>query len=268
LETQDDFMGHQYYFVGTSLPPLKIGEQPDISWDALQRLLKDNLSSRDYEQTRVLRRYFDILNIRAFLKKEPLDAFGNLDKNDLEEALLGKTGFFPSYVMSYLDRHESKEDRIFHFPELIAAFFREEVDDNHGFLKQYLEFERNLRLIITAYRAKQLGRDITKELQFENPDENLIVQLLSQKDSKNFEPPAGYEDLKLILDENYSSPLALQKALSEFRFKKMDEMSGFNVFSFDRILAYLASFFITEKWVALDKEQGLQIIENIIKPKG
>lgn len=260
-------MSHQYYFIGTALPPLHIGAEPEISWDNLQRLLKDNLTHKDFAQTQVLRRYFDILNMRAFLRKEPLDPFGNLDRNDLEEALLGEPGLFPPYVMKYLDKYESKEDRNYHFPELIAAFFREEVNDNKGFLKRYLEFERNLRLILTAYRAKQLGRDIAKEFQFENPDEDIIVQLLSQKDSKTFEPPQGFEGLKTILDENYASPLALHKALNEYRFKKLDEMSVWEVFSFDRILAYLASFFIVEKWMALDKEQGLQIVDNIVKGK-
>lgn len=258
-------MSHQYYFVGTSLPTLTIGEEPEISWERLQRLLKDNLTSKDYTQTLVLRRYFDILNLRGLLKNEPLDPFGNLDRNDLEETLLGQTGLLPAYVMAYLEKYESKEDRIYHFPELIAAFFREEVDDSMGFLKRYLEFERNLRLVLTAYRAKELGRDMAKELQFEDPDEDIIVQLLSQKDSKTFEPPEDFLDLKPILDENYSSPLALHKALNEYRFKKLDEMGGLDVFSLDRILAYLASFFIVKKWMALDKEQGLQIVENIVK---
>lgn len=260
-------MSHQYFFVGTTLPPLKIGEEPEITWLNLQRLLKDNLTNSDYAKTQVLRRYFDILNMRAFLKKESLDPYGNLDQNDIEEALLGESGFFPDYVMKYIDRYESNEDKVFHFPELIAAFFKEEVDDNQGFLKRYLLFERNLRLVLTAYRAKQLGRDMAKELQFENPEEGIIVQLLSQKDSKTFEPPEEFEDLKPILDENYNSPLALHKALNEYRFKKMDEMAGLDVFSFERILSYLASFFIVEKWMALDKEQGLQIVDNIIKGK-
>ncbi|QLH37287.1 MAG: DUF2764 family protein [Parachlamydiaceae bacterium] len=39
-------MSHQYYFIGTSLPPLRIGEEPEITWEGLQRLLKDNLSQK------------------------------------------------------------------------------------------------------------------------------------------------------------------------------------------------------------------------------
>ncbi|QLH37661.1 MAG: DUF2764 family protein [Parachlamydiaceae bacterium] len=87
------------------------------------------------------------------------------------------------------------------------------------------------------------------------------------KDSKTFEFPSEFQDLKQIVEENYASPLALHKALNEYRFHKLDEMAGFDVFSFDRILAYLAGFFLVEKWVALDKEQGLQIVDNIIKGK-
>lgn len=260
-------MSSQYYFLGTVLPPLRLEEKPEITWDELQKLLKDNLNHKDEAQVQVLRRYFDLLNLRAFLKNEPLDPFGNLDRNALEEALLGTPGFFPSYVMHYLEQHESREERLYHFPELFAAFFREEVNLQEGFLKQYLDFERKLRLVLTAFRAKQLGRDIAQELQFEDPDEEFIVQLVSQKDSKTFEPPDGFEDLKPILEENYHSPLALQKALNEYRFRKLEEMSGWSVFSIERLLAYLSSFFIVEKWIALDKEQGLKIVDHIINLK-
>ncbi|MBS4166633.1 MULTISPECIES: DUF2764 family protein [unclassified Neochlamydia] len=260
-------MNRQYYFVGTSLPPLHLGEKPEISWRDLQRLLADNLAEADYVQTQVLRRYYDLLNIRSYLKKEPIDKYGNLDLNELEETIVDEAALLPSYMMEYLERYESKEARIDHFPQLMTAFFREEVVSTQGFLKSYLSFEKNLRLILTAYRAKKLERDMAKELQFENFDEDIVVQLISQKDSKTFEPPAGFEELKTILDEKHTTPLALQKALNEYRLKTLEKVRGLNVFSFDSILAYLASFILVEKWSALDKEQGLQIVDTIIKGK-
>jgi Protein of unknown function (DUF2764) len=260
-------MSNQYYFVGTSLPSLSIGEKPEICWESLQYLLQDNLLQGDLDQIGVLRRYFDILNVRAFLKSEKLDDFGNLERNAIEEALLGVPGYFPPYAMQFFEQHESRGDRLYYFPELIHAFYREEVQTSHGFLKEYLEFERKLRLVLTAYRAKQLGRDLTKELQFEDPDDEFIVQLLVQKDAKSFEMPEGFEDLKSVLEEKYSSPLELHKALNEYRFNKLDELTELEVFSFDRILAYTARFFLAKKWMAMDKEQGLKIVDNIIKGK-
>lgn len=257
----------QYYFVSTSLPALTLGEKPEISWDQLEELLINNLTNSDYVKTQVLRRYFDLLNIRAFLKGEALDPFGNLDKNQIEEMLVGDGVPLPHYIKDYFERYETKGDRLLYFPKLIATFFQEEVIINKGFLEEYLEFERKLRLVLTAYRAKQMNRNLLKELQFENPDEEIIVQLLSQKDSKIFEPPEQFEDLKPLLEENYSSPMALHKALNTYRYQKLQEMVGMDLFSLDSILSYLARFFIVEKSMALDKQQGLQIVDNIIKGK-
>lgn len=260
-------MSGEYYFVGTSLPDLKIGQQPEISFENLQRLLKDNLSGHDYAQTQVLRRYFDILNLRALLKNESLDSFGNLDKMALEETLLGDTSYFPAYVNQFLEQYPDKKDRLYYFPKLVHAFYQEEVEDSRGFLKDYLNFERHLRLLLTAYRAKKLGRDLSKELQFEDVDEEFIVQLLTQKDAKHFDVPELFSDLEPVLEANFNSPLDLQKALNEYRFKKLDEMVDMQVFSMDAILAYLAKYILCQKWMAMDKEQGLKIVDTIIKGK-
>jgi hypothetical protein len=257
-------MTHYYYYVGTALPPLKIGEQPDITFQEFDRLLRDNLSHSDYEQTKVLRRYYDILNIRAFLKKDPLDPYGNWDENDLDELLLSSEGA-PPYLAQYLDKYESKEDRLKHFPELLAAFFREEVQDAEGFLKEYLTFERDLRLVLVGFRAKELKRDLITELQYENPDEDLVAQILSQKDAQTYEPPEKFEDLYPILTEHYQSPLELYQALCEYRFNKIDSMIGLETFSLERILGYMAQLIIVKKWLELDKQKGIQIVDNLIK---
>lgn len=39
-----------YYFVGTSLPELKIGEEPEINLAAYEELLRLNLTPKDYEK--------------------------------------------------------------------------------------------------------------------------------------------------------------------------------------------------------------------------
>lgn len=257
-------MANFYYFVGTSLPPLKVGEKPDITFEEFERLLKDNLQKSDYAQTVALRRYYDIQNIRGYLKGEDLDPHGNWDRNDIEEVLVDHEGL-PYYLAHFLDIYERKEDRLKHYPELMAEFFREEIADSTGFLKEYLEFERELRLVLVGFRAKQLKRDPAVELQYEDPEEDMIVQILSQKDAQSYEPPERFESLKPILLKNYQSPFALYQALCEYRFEKIEKMVGLDVFSFKRVLGYLAQLIIVEKWLELDKKKGLEIVDKIVK---
>lgn len=256
-------MGH-YYFVGTLLPELQIGLPPEISFENFMVLLRDNLESSDLRLTKVLRLYYDIENLRSLWKEEPLDPYANLDENDLDEALFHPE-LLPSYVRTFLETHENKAARLRYFPQLIAAYFYYEAQQATGFNKQYLQFERKLRLIQTAFRAKQLNRDLAEELQYENVDEDFIQQLLAQKDATTFEPPPGFEDLKSIFEEYYQQPINLHKALCEYRFQKAEELADGHIFTMDRILAYMVQLMLVERWQQLDAEKGNKLIDTYVK---
>jgi len=253
-----------YYYLSTALPELKLGAPPEISFADFVFLMRENLSEKDLEKTHVIRLFFDIENMRNFWRKEPLDLHGNFDFNAMEEALLTGSGF-PSYVYNFLEKHDELQDRLRHFPFLIAAFFREEIAKADGFLKKYLTFERELRLVLVAFRAKKMGRDILAEMQYENLDDDLVAQILSQKDAKTYDPPEKYEILKPLYEELSDDPAALNKALFEYRFQKVDEMVGLQVFTIDYILAYFIKLIYVEKWLEQSREKGIQIIKKIIE---
>lgn len=255
----------KYYFLGTRLPPIQIGEPLDITFEELDTLMRDNLTRDDYHKTIVIRRYYDILNMRSFWLHEELDPYGNFDVNELEDALLTQIGL-PSYVNTFLEENEKIEDRLFHFPELLKEYFRvesEKTDD--PFLKDYLEFEREWRLVLVGFRAKKLGRDLLQELQFEDPEDSIVQQILAQKDSKTYEPPDQYTNLKTIFEEHQSSPLNLHLALNQYRFDRIQKYVGFDLFSIERILGYMVRLIIAEKWQQLDKQKGIAIVDRILK---
>lgn len=253
-----------YYYIGTSLPDLVVGMQPGLSFNELKDLLRDNLSEKDYDLTRVIRFLYDILNIRALWLGEPLDLHANYSENELEESLISQVGL-PDYVYEFLENHESLEDRLRHFPGLIAKFFKVASLTSTGFLSEYLAFERNWRLVFTALRAKALGRDLLVELQYEDSEDELVAQMISQKDAKNYEPPEDFLELKKLFEEHYRNPLSLEKALCEYRFNTIDRLIGMDVFTLRRILAFVAQDIIVEKWFELDKKKGTEIIDNIVK---
>lgn len=255
----------QYYFLGTALPALQIGVPPEIDYQELMTLLKDNLTDVDFKRTIRLRWLYDIANMKAFWTGEPFDRWGNLDKNELEEVLITRENYLPDFVYSYLEEYETKEERLQNYSRLYSSYFHEMINRTHGFQRQYALFERGMRLTLTAFRARQLGRSLEKELQYEDPDDEIVAQLLAQKDAKTFEPPAGFENLKPILEEFYNSPMDLQKALYEYRFNKLEEIVDLDSFSIDRILTYLLEYIMVDKWNQLDKNKGVAIVDNIVK---
>lgn len=257
-----------YYYLAISLPQLRIGTPPEMGFHEFITLLKENLSHSDLLKTHQIRWYYDIQNMRALWNHEPLDYWGTLNENELEEVLLNREGGgLPSYVFDFLNQYETTEERKKYFPLLLITFFNEESKHSSGFLKEYNRFERNLRLIIAAYRARQLGRNLAQEMQFEDPEDKIVAQLLAQSDAKEFAPPEGFEDLKPLLEKYYGDPLELNKALSEYRFDKIETMLNFDVFSIDRILGYLIQYMMVDKWTHFNKQQGKEILDQMFKEK-
>lgn len=254
----------KYYFVGTLLPSLSFDARPELSLEKLETLLADNLSQRDYAKTLLLREFYDILNLRAFWIEEEFDPRGKLPALEIGEALINRAGL-PDYVFEYMDRYLKKEDRLHHFPFLLAKYFQSAGSIGDPFLRHYLTLEREMRLVMTAFRAKKLGRDLSVEFQYEDPEEDLIAQLLAQQDAKTYEPPEKYKDLKAIFDKYGDDAMALQRALDQYRFDIVENMVDMaDTFSIERILAYLVQYMIVEKWSELDKDKGIQIVDKII----
>lgn len=261
-----------YYFVASLLPPLRIGNPSDISFSDFMFACEVNLHKDDLHKVHVLRRYYDLQNLRILLGKSQveedidreLDYRGNLDENSLEEAIMAQAGF-PQYVYDFLDKYEEQKDRLAYFPALIAEYYSYEAAKAGGFLQSYLTFEREWRLVLAGFRAKKMGRDLSAELQFENTDDDLVRQMLAQRDAETFEPPDRFRDLKELFVEYADDPLALHQALCEYRFAKIEEMLGTDMFSIDRILGYMAQLIMVLKWLELDKKKGLKIVEAIVK---
>lgn len=259
-----DYYLKEYYFVAASLPPLQIGKPAEISFADFDRLLKLNLSDHDYEQALAIRRYSDLQNIRNFLNGEELDPHGIYNEKEIEGALLSRVGY-PAYVFDYLDKYENTEDRLKNMPELLSVHYQKEIKHASGFLKEYMQFERDWRRIFAVLRAKKMGRDVAEELKYEDPNDTLMMQILEEKDAKSFEPPPQYSDLKAIFEEHSDSPMGLHQALYEYRFQKIDQMCGIELFTLERILGYMIQLILVEKWEKLDQKKGLNFIDNLIK---
>lgn len=251
-----------YYFVISAFPPIQLGTKPEMSFKEAKDMLALNLSPQDLREAERLLRPIDLYNIRAFWLGLPLDDRGNYSSKDLEEALLVRDRL-PLYLVEYLERYESSQDRLRYFSSLYASLFRDEQAKLKGFLKNYFQMEREVRLILTGLRAKQAGRDLVRELQFEDPQDPFIAEILAQKDAPEFTPPREYEDLKTVFIANRSDPQKLDRALLEYRFNRVEEMEEPYDFSIDRILAYLARLLLAESWMQFDRDKGLAAVEQL-----
>ena len=253
-----------YYYVGTVLPELQLDQPPEINLRRFEQILSDNLTAADMAKATTVRNFYDIYNLLSYWKGESFDPAGSLNANDLEEALATRTGL-PQYIFDFLDKYETKEERLRHFPALLQTFFNEEIKNSSGFFKTCLQMERDIRLVLVALRSKKMGRDLLTELQYEDPESDFIAQMIAQKDAAQYEPPEQYKEIKDILVKYGDHPLELEKAMIEFRFKKIQELLGDQLFTIDRVLGYMIQLIMIEKWNQLDKQKGKAIIDSMLK---
>jgi hypothetical protein len=111
-------------------------------------------------------------------------------------------------------------------------------------------------------RAKKLGRDVVKELQFEDFSDPIVAHILAQKDAENYEPPIEYKELKEEIAACGDDPWLRYKVLAEYRFRKIDELVEKPLFSIDWILGYMAKLVIVEQMNELDPMKGKMILDT------
>jgi len=252
-----------YYFLAASLPPLVLGEKPDLSFEEVASRLSINLQKGDYRKAAVLRRFIDVGNIRSLFLEESVDPRGNMTEKELDEAMLLKDGL-PEYVFDFLDRFESVSEKVRNFPGLFSLYFAQEMEKERGFLKDFLEFERSWRLVMLAIRSKEMGRDIVRELQFEDFSDPLVAQILAQKDSEEYDPPPEFSELKEKFLSCGNDPWQQYRTVAKWRFDRIEELVGQPLFSIDWILSYMARLLIAEHWNELDEQKGKMILDAFV----
>lgn len=252
-----------YYFVCSAFPPLSLNTKPEMSFKEAREMLALNLSPGDLKQVDLLVRVIDLSNLRAFwldLPAEEWDDKGNYGPKELEEILL-LSERLPPYLLDFLEKYESTADRLHYFPSLFASFYREEKVK--GFLKKYFEQEREIRLVLTALRSQMFGSDLSRELQFEDPQDPFVAQILAQKGAEEYLPPSEYEELKTIFRDTLSHPQRLHQAVLEFRLEKIEELEEMAPFTMDQVLGYMARLNLVEEWHHLDPAEGKMILEHL-----
>jgi hypothetical protein len=251
----------RYYFLVTALPPLSLKTAPEISFKELYDYILMNLTEGDREQFHLLLQPIQLYNIKAFWLSLPFDDRGMMSAKELEESLLVRD-LLPVYLIDFLDRYDSPHERLLYFPSLYASMYRQEFK---GVLGKYFAFERETRLVLTALRAKKMGRDIVRELQFEDSLDPFVASIIAQKDAADYVPPFEYEGLKVLFVENSSDPSKLSMALLKYRFEKIVEWEENESFTLDRVIAYAARLLIVESFFQLDQEKGRKAVEELSK---
>jgi hypothetical protein len=253
---------NSYYFLVSALPPLKMGTKAEISYEEMEDLVDQNVHPRDRQKVSDFKQYIDLKNLRLLWMDLTIDLRGNLNRKELEAALLIHE-FFPSFVFDFIEAYDDRSYRLNHFLLLLSKFLQYQSHIQKGFLRSYFQFEREHRAVLTALRARDTQRDLSEELQYEDANDFFIRPILAEKETTSYEPPQEYQELKTLYLTMKENPKNLFFSISEFSFRRVGEMKQTDPFSIDTVLIYMAQLLLVEDWEQMDEKKGKEIITSL-----
>ena len=152
-----------------------------------------------------------------------------------------------------------KDDRIvgvlldgFDSSKLTPEFYRDALSSNCRFIRNYFEFDLNLRNARVKYLNKELGR----------PDGQDVMKLGKAEDEEEKE----FEQLgriNAVLEG--SNILDREKGLDDIMWEKIDSLTYMDVLNLNVILGFIAKLKIIDRWNKLDPETGMALFRKLVE---
>ncbi|MFO8053547.1 MAG: DUF2764 family protein [Bacteroidales bacterium] len=265
-------MPAHYHYLVSGLPVLNIDVQKlTVSSVEFKEQLLQGLSRQDMQLVEWLFLRFDHENLLhlMFNREEPWDNRGNFSREELEQ-LLDKKGIamrditkYPDYFQRFLQDVHGKEA-----PESQASASRRLSSGYYDFLDRLKNpfmqktsgYERNMANITTALNARKYELDPENLL----IGEDEITETIKNSRAADFglSSRIGYiEELLEIFESGNIQEREMKLDMHKWRY--LEDITFFNYFTVERILAFLLKLFIVERWYGLDKEKGMEIFKKL-----
>lgn len=262
------FRNYYHYFIA-GLPDVFLDDtEINFSMVDFKKELKDHLKPEDYKLAELLFLPYDNEELLRFLNEdyENQNDLGTFTMQDFEvEFSDEKKGILPSYMYKFVElfRDEELSKNITKSWEniLTEMYFEYVLQTKNNFLQKWFEFNQNLNNILIGYNCRKYNLEAENQL----VGENFVTKSILNSNAKDFglevELPYVSEINLLVDNENL---LAREKGLDQLKWDKVEEITLFDYFTIEVVLAYTIKLDIAYRWLELDEETGRQMFKQII----
>ncbi len=227
------------------------------------------LSPKDAKVVELLYTYYDCENIVACrASRGSFNTLGNLSREEIEEQLTSATRL-PLEITKVLQAYSKGEDQTTgerFEKQLFDAYYRECEASKSSFLKAWSTTDRNIRNTAAAVVAR--GRDISIESVVVGDD--YIVEQLTTSSAADFglRGELSYLDAIISAINDEGNLVDKEHKIDMIRWNEATEMSEFDYFNLNTILAYLVKINIVARWSILDAVRGREMFNSLINELG
>lgn len=266
-------MAKQYYCLVAGLKEFAIdGENKGLDIREIKEEILEQVSSSDVKAVELLYSFYDIENIINIVKgKASYNSLGNFSKEELEEEI-ARPELLPEFISSIVTSYRQKDsdgvldDTDIDLDDTIernlwSAYYKECAKSKCSFLRKWGEFDLNLRNVCAAYTARKGGLS-PADIVVGNND---ITQAIAKSSSADFGLKNEITDLeKLIATLEDTNILEKEHRLDMMRWNEAEDISTFDYFNINTVMAYLVKVNLIWRWKQLDRERGEQMFSKLI----
>ena len=262
----------EYPCLISSLPELIIDfDAKRFDFFSLRKEVEESVHPNDYELVKYLFCGYDNQNLLNVLLKKNLSFYkkGNFAENILEENIKNLSNI-PKYMLDFIKifNDEKNEDYPDEALELYARdkenllqtlFYDEVLKSKNKFICEWFAFDKNLRNIQTAIVARKLQIDASNYFVGENAGN------FAKNTAADFGLSSEIDWInKIVQIAELPDAFERERKIDLFRWEKIDEISIYNYFDINAVLAFMQKADIVDRWLSLDKQTGKEMFKTLL----
>jgi len=260
-------MTRNYYCLVAGLPDIVI-DQNKLSFTLHEFIeeLKEFLHPEDYRLAEMLFLPYDNNNLINLLKKQenPYSVLGKYTQDELEENIKEPEILEP-YLIEFIEEFKANAgtDHVKDWESIMTGlYFQYVLANGDEFLKEWFDFDKTLRNILTAYNCRKYNIPMEDELIGEGD----IVESLKKSRARDYgiSSEVPYIEKTINILEN-KDLLDREKGLDLIKWNFLDELIVFNYFTIEVLLSYVIKLMIIDRWLKLDIDTGRELFEKLLE---
>lgn len=263
--------GSNYYTLVSGFREYALdAETKGLDIDALLTETDEVLSARDRKSVHLLYLYYDCENLVALRNGSTAhNRLGRLTAEELEAGLVSPSRL-PERVARVVRAYANPEGEDANSTDtaqpfarsLFAAYYDECAASGARFLREWSEFDRTLRNVIAAATARAQGVAIDTV----TVGDGEVVEQLQRSSAADFglRGELAYIDAVIATVNDEHNLLDKERKIDRIRWDMASELSTFDYFDINAVLAYLVKVNLVARWTLLDRKYGKQMFERLM----
>ena len=246
------------------------GEMKGFDIEAILSEVFEVISSKDKKTVELLYAYYDCENlISRYNGSSTYNALGRLSSEEVEEELHNPSRLIAPLAKVVRDytstENEGDEDVDLSQPfakALMTAYYKACAASGSRLLREWSATDRTIRNIVAATLARRQGVAAEGVV----VDEDAVAKALSRSSAADFglrtEVPFVEQLVAAVVDEH--NMVEKERKIDNIRWAELSELSAFDYFDLNAVIAYLVKANMVARWAALDAKVGREMFDRLV----